>query len=142
MKDLSKKPLQINSACPECGTDLNSFFNPRITKQPQSRTCDSRSQSKPETLSIKPPMPLMSKKAEIPKIEPTKNQIKQDFLNKTLPTLKHETTVTNKNASRISGCKYYFGYLANREKQNDIPEICLICSRTMDCMRASANHRQ
>jgi hypothetical protein len=33
-----------------------------------------------------------------------------------------------------SVCEYYFGYLSNRDKQEAIPETCLICHRSIDCM--------
>jgi DNA-directed RNA polymerase subunit RPC12/RpoP len=31
-------------------------------------------------------------------------------------------------------CKYYFGYLQNREKGEGIPEACVECPKSVDCM--------
>ena len=31
-------------------------------------------------------------------------------------------------------CKYYFGYLGNHDKQQAIPETCLKCSSSLECM--------
>ncbi len=33
-----------------------------------------------------------------------------------------------------SGCPHHFGYLANRPKDDPIPEECLTCSKIMECM--------
>ena len=38
------------------------------------------------------------------------------------------------NKSSDSGCKYYFGYLSEREKGEEIPAECLECRKSLDCM--------
>ena len=38
------------------------------------------------------------------------------------------------NKSSDSGCKYYFGYLSEREKGEEIPAGCLECRKSLDCM--------
>jgi hypothetical protein len=42
-----------------------------------------------------------------------------------------ETTPKTKDTSI---CEYYFGFLNNRDKQEAIPETCLVCHRSVDCM--------
>ncbi|MCW4031098.1 MAG: hypothetical protein NWE80_01900, partial [Candidatus Bathyarchaeota archaeon] len=37
-------------------------------------------------------------------------------------------------ANESSGCKYYFGYLCEREKGKQIPSECLECPKSLDCM--------
>jgi hypothetical protein len=38
------------------------------------------------------------------------------------------------NVTNNSGCKYYFGYLASRDKKEEIPDTCLECPKNLDCM--------
>jgi hypothetical protein len=38
------------------------------------------------------------------------------------------------NRSSDSGCRYYFGYLGQRAKGEEIPGICLECPKSLDCM--------
>jgi len=38
------------------------------------------------------------------------------------------------NEPSFSGCKYYFGYLGQRDKGEEIPAACLECPRSVDCM--------
>jgi hypothetical protein len=38
------------------------------------------------------------------------------------------------NKPSDSGCKHYFGYLSQRKKGEGIPESCLGCPRSLDCM--------
>lgn len=37
------------------------------------------------------------------------------------------------NTTDNSGCKYYFGYLSSRDKQEAIPKTCLECPKSLDC---------
>jgi hypothetical protein len=45
-------------------------------------------------------------------------------------TPKDETTVS----SSSPGCEYGFGYLSQREKRTEIPETCVTCPKSLDCM--------
>jgi hypothetical protein len=45
-------------------------------------------------------------------------------------TPKDETTVSSSSL----GCKYGFGYLSQREKRTEIPETCVACPKSLDCM--------
>ena len=38
------------------------------------------------------------------------------------------------NKPSDSGCTYYFGYLAERDKGVEIPAGCLECPKSIDCM--------
>jgi hypothetical protein len=33
-----------------------------------------------------------------------------------------------------SGCTHYFGYLSDRSKLDEIPEDCMTCEKTIECM--------
>jgi len=37
-------------------------------------------------------------------------------------------------SSSSSGCQYGFGYLSQREKGEDIPQSCIECAKSLDCM--------
>lgn len=39
-------------------------------------------------------------------------------------------------------CKYYFGYLQNREKGEGIPETCVECPKSIDCMLSNLNQSE
>ncbi|MDI6905109.1 MAG: hypothetical protein QMD13_06450 [Candidatus Bathyarchaeia archaeon] len=36
-----------------------------------------------------------------------------------------------------SGCPHHFGYLANRPKNDPVPQECLTCPKILECMRTS-----
>ena len=40
------------------------------------------------------------------------------------------------NVSSSKTCQYYFGYLSQREKGEEIPISCIECSKSLDCMLA------
>jgi multidrug efflux pump subunit AcrA (membrane-fusion protein) len=44
------------------------------------------------------------------------------------------TRVYEEENQSNSGCKYYFGYLCEREKGEVIPSACLECPKSLDCM--------
>jgi hypothetical protein len=57
--------------------------------------------------------------------------------------LKIKPPVKNENQKQIestskqdvtSGCPQTFGYLANRPKDETIPQVCFVCPRMVDCM--------
>jgi len=52
------------------------------------------------------------------------------------PPVKAETRAGSPSnpTANTRGCKHYFGYLANREKQDTIPDECLECPKSLDCM--------
>ncbi|MGQ9551832.1 MAG: hypothetical protein ACUVUE_05330 [Candidatus Bathycorpusculaceae bacterium] len=33
-----------------------------------------------------------------------------------------------------SGCKHYLGYLSERSQGEEIPEYCITCEKTLECM--------
>ena len=44
-------------------------------------------------------------------------------------------TGTDKEASTSKdGCRFYFGYLSERDKGDEIPNTCVECSKSLDCM--------
>jgi len=49
-----------------------------------------------------------------------------------------ETTLTkekqNKSKEKSSACQYYLGYLSERERNQQIPDECIICQDIVGCM--------
>ena len=41
---------------------------------------------------------------------------------------------TSKSSSSPTGCQYGFGYLRQREKGEVIPDSCIECEKSLDCM--------
>ena len=128
LKDLSENPPRIYPACPECGADLNFFFGSSTVKTAKTKKKTLIHQKKPEIKSIKKKVEI--KRAEAPNQHESKVSIPREKVAAPNP-------IANKKkvrATDYSDCKYYFGYLASREKQKEIPETCLECPRSLDCM--------
>ena len=128
LKDLSESPPRIYPACPECGADLRNFFGSRTENVLKMRNQYLSHAKKPEIKSIK-------KTADNKKIE-TQNQQKNQpsILEEKVPIAKPITDIKKPEATDHPECKYYFGYLASREKDDEIPDTCLGCPKSLECM--------
>ena len=127
LKDLSETPPRIYPACPECGADLALFFGSALKKVPILRKRTLIHQKKPKITSIE-------KKAEARRVEaPKQQQNKVSIFSQKFPIPK-QLEDKKKAEATDSSCGYYFGYLASREKREQIPDKCLECPRTVDCM--------
>jgi hypothetical protein len=146
VKDLLDTSVKTHPACPECGIDLRPFLGSDGKKTFDSKFRLSSNQKKP-------PIKSMEKHLEIkvtsnprhqqnPQPKPTtaNPQPKPTTAN---PQPSHITSVLvddsaskrdKSNPSPDRGCKYYFGYLSRRGKENEIPNICVECPRSLDCM--------
>jgi hypothetical protein len=51
-------------------------------------------------------------------------------------SLKKQEQKRNESISKdgTSGCPHSFGYLANRPKEESIPQVCFVCPKMVDCM--------
>ena len=49
-------------------------------------------------------------------------------------TMQPTASADEVNQPSDSRCKHYFGYLGQREKGEGIPESCLECPKSLDCM--------
>ena len=52
-------------------------------------------------------------------------------------TAKEETFSNNesgKKEEKAFGCKYYAGYLSEKEHRQQIPEECMVCRELIECM--------
>jgi hypothetical protein len=128
LKDLSETPARICLACPECGADLNRFFGSRFEKIPKPKAQTVFPPKKPE---IKP----TKKMTEIKPVEtPKETQNQKPKMAEKIPAKKSEANRKKINVSNDSKCQYYFGYLADRAKQEGIPDPCLECPRSLDCI--------
>lgn len=128
LKDLSETPARIYPACPECGADLNRFFGSNTRKMLKTKVRTPLLQEKPKKKPIE-------KKVEIKAVEVT-NQTQSEGSKppKSVQTKKLFTRGKKADVSGDCRCQYYFGYLADREKQEGIPDPCLECPRSLDCM--------
>lgn len=158
LKDLSMNPPRTYPACPECGANLNPFFNsitkriPKIRSEPTSnqekieiKLIEKRATMKGVETPNQKQISILKEKTPTtkPEIRPTEakrnetsnqNQ-KQSSTLKETPTI--ETVMENRNSGirDDSGCEYFFGYLSTLNiKEEAIPLICLECSKTLDCL--------
>ena len=130
LKDLSETPARIYPACPECGADLNRFFGSHPKKMPKPKVNPIPPLEKPE-------IKLIKKKTEIKQFETPKQTQNQKPIVVEKKTATKKLEASRRKMKKISGgsmCQYYFGYLADREKQEGIPDPCLECPKSLDCM--------
>ncbi len=162
LKDLSETPARIYPACPECGADLDLFFGSNTKKMLKMRKKTLIHSSKPEIKSIEKkemeiveapiqhhgPVSMLREKVpvatpEIKSIEKKEMEIVEapiqhhgpvSMLKKKASALKSITGRKKEDETDDYECPYYFSYLASREKQEEIPDICLECPKSLDCM--------
>ena len=130
LKDLSETPARIYPACPECGADLNRFFGSRHEKMPKPKI-------NPVSLPKKPNLKPIKKETVIKPVEDPKVNKSQKPKVAEKKTAAKKFEASRRKMKKISGdsmCQYYFGYLADREKQEGIPDPCLECPKSLDCM--------
>jgi DNA-directed RNA polymerase subunit RPC12/RpoP len=111
-----KKPLVIKLyACPFCLSKIETPIERKSPLEEPKEQNELRSESEP--------LKEEKKQAEAVELEAT-------------PAIQEET-LDNKPAcgtKEDSTCKYYFGYLSQREKGKPIPDECMQCSQCMDCI--------
>ncbi len=68
--------------------------------------------------------------------KPEKLELAQKELDVTelFPSQQSTTIDETTFSSSSPGCKYGFGYLSQREKGTEIPETCVACPKSLDCM--------
>ena len=132
-------------ACPYCFTNLEEFapIKEEPTKLPKETESKATAEQIKESSAsvfgrVRSMIPNIGKKEEIEEIQ-----------NKPVVSKKEEPAPKIKNAVRKeeekkpaspkkedsqSGCPESFGYLANRPKDEPIPQSCLMCPRMVDCM--------
>jgi hypothetical protein len=146
VKDLSETPHRIHYLCPECGTDLEPFLKSDTSKETTTEAKPKQPATpKPVYLNQKPevqttpqqsaPKPTyLEHNSETQPATPSQIQIKEPQPKQTDQTLKPAITEDNSKTTKGSGCQYYFGYLGDRQKNEAIPETCLDCPNSIDCM--------
>ncbi|HLN46024.1 MAG: hypothetical protein ACM3WQ_00280 [Chloroflexota bacterium] len=127
VKDLSQVPSRIYYACPECGTDLKPYLTSNSTKKTEIKTKPTSNQNVPQTESLE--RKIGTKQYTEPKQVPKKEQpIKMN------PNLNLTIIQNSRQSTSRLDCRYYFGYLSSRGKHEVVPELCLECSKCLDCM--------
>jgi hypothetical protein len=71
-----------------------------------------------------------------PKVEPEHRKEQEPNKKQKADTSKQEEQKHMRSTSKDTtpGCPESFGYLANRQKDEQIPQSCLVCPRMVDCM--------
>jgi hypothetical protein len=131
LKDLSMNPPRTYPACPECGTNLDPFFNSITKRIPKIKSNPTSNPTKTEIKQIEKRAPM--KRAETP--NQNQNQELLSTPKEKTPTTK--TTMENRkpHTKDDSQCEYFFGYLSTLNiKEESIPLICLECPKTLDCL--------
>ena len=59
-------------------------------------------------------------------------QLQED--NKILPVEEKQKPIVNRDSSTPPKCGFYFGYLHEHQRAEDIPEDCLTCTRVVNCL--------
>ena len=146
VKDLSETPHRIHYSCPECGTGVEPFLKSGTSKETTTEAKPKQPATpNPVYLKQKPEMQItpqqsapkstyLKQKSETQPTTPSQIQIKEPQSKQTDQTLKPVITEDNQKTTESSGCQYYFGYLGNRQKNEAIPETCLACPNSLDCM--------
>ena len=142
VKDLSETPHRIHYSCPECGTDVEPFLKSGTSKEATTEAKPKQPatpkpaylKQKPETQPITSKPVSLSQKSETQPATPSQIQIKEPEPKQTDQTLKPAITEDNSKTAKSSGCQNYFGYLGDRQKNEAIPETCLDCPNSIDCM--------
>jgi hypothetical protein len=132
------KPINLNQRSETQPVTTKSVYlkqKPEIQPTPQqSAPKPTYSKQQSETQSATPKPASLSQKPETQPVTPSQIQIKESQPKQTDKTLKPAITGDNPKTAESSGCQYYFGYLGNRQKNESIPETCLDCPNSLDCM--------
>ena len=123
LNSLSTSPKEQYHACPYCFTKLDvDDEDTQPQKEEEEPTIEPLEKKQPM---IKPP------EKEQPMIKPVE---KEEPTVKPLQKEEPKVKPPQKEAKAPSGCTHNFGYLANRPKNDPIPQECLTCSKIVDCM--------
>lgn len=142
LKDLSEIPARVYLACPHCGTNLESVLGSRIERKPKLEAEIPLQQNKTgikietrETETTEQgvsPHKKPSKPASEKTTMPEQVHAPQAKNTELAPT--HETVEIETAFPSSSGCQYGYGYLSQRKKGEGIPDTCVGCPKSIDCM--------
>jgi hypothetical protein len=131
LKDLSETPPRVYPACPECGVNIESLLPSRIEK---------KSKIKVTTFFHRPKMNHTEKKVETGKVKDSIQSKHPDYKPiEEVPSKRHLESERTAKGTNDSECGQYFGYLSQRDKEEEIPEKCFECSKITDCMLSNFN---
>jgi hypothetical protein len=118
---------------------------PQVHSEPEIKRVEKKPQvhSEPEIKRVEK-KPQVHSEPEIKRVEkkPQERRIDAPKLSQSQGSTSRERNLVTKpitdqkktNVTNNSGCKYYFGYLASRDKKEEIPDTCLECPKNLDCM--------
>ena len=123
------------------------FSKPKIIKYyvcPSCQTLVEMTTTEGKIVKTRKPKSKRRKKTEKPKLTEKRETRRTNTILTEQPITSEETIDTpteqpitseeTANRKSISGCQYYFGYLGQREKGKGIPNSCLDCAKSLDCM--------
>ena len=154
------EPIEIKYyACPECKTqidlDTKEISVPKIYAEKTTLIEDQRqeanSQIEKQEKPSKPVIPEQDKRS-LPVSDPIEvNYFSSKDPEPQEPTLlqRLEAMVEQKNKDATkqndpsptdSGCLHYFGYLHQRQKGEAMPETCIVCPKSIDCLMSNSDN--
>ncbi len=118
LNNLSLTPAKQYYACPHCliKLDMGAKNDAKFSQESKPRPAVHPSLEKV--------LNVISTQPQEEKVERVENKKEEEPLTK--PSEKEE--------KGSSACPHHFGYLAKRPKNVPIPQECLTCSKTVDCM--------
>ena len=131
------EPIVINHyACPQCKKLINlkaSSAQPVTTKNPAFNEDQKQETNNPNTLpaSNKPKINYLTQKAQ-------EELTLQERLEAMVERSHKEQEKANTPATSEPNCLHYFGYLRKREKKQEIPQECIVCTRAIDCLMSDS----
>ncbi len=134
----------VTSSRPEDDPEIQAALaTQKSTKHRKPKTAKVHS---PETVSVQTDNSHISAQEQNP-LEQKQEENKAPIIPDNIPVLvaqpvaveivqtqKISVTETRKVPQSSSECEYGFGYLSQRGKGEAIPEVCLECSKSLDCM--------
>ncbi len=121
LNNLSTTPAEQYYACPHCFIKLDKDSENDEKNTPESKPSSPVHSSLEKVLNVisaQPQKEEEEKKKEEPPVEPLEKKEKGS-----------------------SECPHNFGYLANRPKNAPIPQVCLTCTKIVDCMLKLSSSR-
>jgi hypothetical protein len=121
-KSVFSRPKKIiYYVCPTCQTliEITAVKGQTVKAEEHVPIKESARRKKGESKEVEKPKQVQNQEPKPIEMAPTEQ-----------PSISEE----EENTPSDSGCKHYFGYLSHRQKGEGIPNTCLDCPKSLDCM--------
>jgi hypothetical protein len=98
----------------------------------QPKTIEPKTTTQPEKLEAK----TTESKTIVPTLIAVPSKTAEHKTTEPKTIVKQTVKSEGENASSGNTCQYYYGYLGQREKGEGIPNSCVECAKSLDCMLA------